>query len=219
MDHRRSARSAALRDLAADPQSLYDTWKSYEMQFRRVRNNMEQPELSPPFKSYREAWTDAFVDAFRELGLAGDPQQAAAACVEGMGQREPFEDTMRFLDRASQRWTLSLLTNADDDFIAPLLERHGLSFRSVVTSESARSYKPAAAGFLRVLRETGVSADEAVYVGDSPLDDVHGARLVGNARGMAESQRRRLGRLASRPGLSCWPGWMTWSVRWSLSRG
>ena len=149
------------------------------MQFRRVRTNMEQPELSPPFKSYREAWTDAFVDAFRELGLAGDPQQAAAACVEGMGQREPFEDTMRFLERAGQRWTLSLLTNADDDFIAPLLERHGLSFRSVVTSESARSYKPAAAGFLRVLRETGVSAEEAVYVGDSPLDDVHGSRLVG----------------------------------------
>ena len=49
----------------------------------------------------------------------------------------------------------------------------------MVTSESARAYKPDPRGFLRVLHETGVSPEEAVYVGDSPLDDVHGARLVG----------------------------------------
>ena len=119
------------------------------------------------------------MDAFRVLGLSGDAQQAAAACVHQMGQNEPFEDTMRFLERAGQRWTLALLTNADDDFISPLLERHGLSFRSVVTSESARAYKPASGGFLRVLQEVGVSAEDAVYVGDSPFDDVHGSRLVG----------------------------------------
>ena len=49
----------------------------------------------------------------------------------------------------------------------------------MVTSESARAYKPAPMGFLRVLEETGVSPEEAVYVGDTPLDDVHGARLLG----------------------------------------
>ena len=99
--------------------------------------------------------------------------------VEGMGTREPFDDTFGFLERAGKRWTLSLLTNADDDFITPLLERHSMSFRSVVTSESARAYKPAPMGFLRVLRESGVSPEETVYVGDTPLDDVHGARLLG----------------------------------------
>ena len=149
------------------------------MGFRRVRTNLERPEASPPFKTYRTAWTEAFVDAFRELGLQGNPQQAAAMCVEGMGTREPFEDTFGFLERAGRRWRLSLLTNADDDFISPLLERHDLSFHSVVTSESAQAYKPAPMGFLRVLRETGVSPEEALYVGDTALDDVHGARLMG----------------------------------------
>ena len=168
-----------LQGLAVSPQQLYDVWKSYEVGFRRVRTNLERPEASPPFKTYRTAWSEAFVDAFRDLGLEGDPQQAAAMCVEGMGTREPFEDTFGFLERAAQRWRLSLLTNADDDFISPLLERHGLSFHSVVTSESAQAYKPAPMSFLRVLRETGVSPEEAVYVGDTPLDDVHGARLLG----------------------------------------
>ena len=168
-----------LQGHAVPPQELYDVWKSHEMGFRRVRNNLERPELSPPFKTYRTAWMEAFVDAFRDLGLQGDPQQAAAMSVEAMGTREPFDDTMQFLERAGRHWRISLLTNADDDFISPLLERYGLSFHSVVTSESAQAYKPAPMGFLRVLRETGVSPEETVYVGDTPLDDVHGARLLG----------------------------------------
>ncbi len=168
-----------LQGLSVPPEELWSTWKSFEMEFRRVRNNMERPEASPPFKTYRTAWTEAFVDAFRALGIDGDAEQAAAMSVEAMGTREPFEDTFGFLERAGQRWRLSLLTNADDDFISPLLERHGLSFCSVVTSESAQSYKPAPAGFLRVLQETGVSPEEAVYVGDTQFDDVHGARLLG----------------------------------------
>lgn len=168
-----------LQGLSVPPQELWNTWKSFEMDFRRVRTNLERPEASPPFKTYRTAWTEAFVDAFCAMGIAGDAEQAAAMSVDAMGTREPFEDTFGFLERAGRRWRLSLLTNADDDFITPLLERHGLSFYSVVTSESAQAYKPAPLGFLRVLRETGVSPEEAVYVGDTPLDDVHGARLLG----------------------------------------
>ena len=168
-----------LQGLAVSAQELWDVWKSFEMGFRRVRTNLERPEESPAFKTYRTAWTEAFVDAFRSLDIKGDAQQAAALCVEAMGMREPFDDALPFLERAGQRWRLALLTNADDDFISPLLARHGLSFHSVVTSESARAYKPDPRGFLRVLQETGVSPEEAVYVGDTPLDDVHGARLMG----------------------------------------
>ena len=61
-----------LQGLTVTPQKLYDVWKSHEMGFRRVRTNLERPEASPPFKSYRTAWTEAFVDAFRDLGLQGD---------------------------------------------------------------------------------------------------------------------------------------------------
>ena len=32
---------------------------------------------------------------------------------------------------------------------------------------------------MRVLEETGVSPEEALYVGDTLLDDIHGANLVG----------------------------------------
>ena len=61
-----------LQGLPVAPQQLWDTWKSFEMELpARVRTNLQHPEASPPFKTYRTAWTEAFVDAFRALGIEG----------------------------------------------------------------------------------------------------------------------------------------------------
>ena len=37
-----------LQGLPVSPQELWDVWKSFEMEFRRVRTNLERPEESPP---------------------------------------------------------------------------------------------------------------------------------------------------------------------------
>ena len=169
--------------LPVSPEELWGRWKALEVGFRRDRTNMERPEESPPFKTYRTAWEEAFVGAFASLGIEGDARHASAMSVEGMARRAPYEDTLAFLEYAGRRWKLALLSNADNDFILPLLERHRLSFHAVVTSEMAQAYKPDPRAFLRVLREVGVSPEEALYVGDTLLDDVHGARLVGMKAG------------------------------------
>ena len=140
---------------------------------------MECPEESPPFKTYQTAWGEAFVDAFDSLGIKGDPDHAAQLSVDGMGDREPYEDTLSFLEYVRRRWKRALLTNADDAFIQPLIQRHSLFFDAVVTSEMACAYKPDPRVFHRVLQETGVLPEEALYVGDTLFDDVHGAKLVG----------------------------------------
>ncbi len=158
---------------------LWDRWKIFEVGFRHTRTNMECPEESPPFKTYQTAWGEAFVDAFDSLGIKGDPDHAAQLSVDGMGDREPYEDTLSFLEYVRRRWKRALLTNADDAFIQPLIQRHSLFFDAVVTSEMACAYKPDPRVFHRVLQETGVLPEEALYVGDTLFDDVHGAKLVG----------------------------------------
>jgi 2-haloalkanoic acid dehalogenase type II len=168
-----------IQELAVSPEDLWVRWKTFEVQFRQTRTNMETPEESPLFKTYQMAWGEAFVKAFDSLGIKGDPEQAAQISVNGMANREPYEDTISFLDYVGHRWKRSLLTNADNDFIEPLLQRHNLFFDAVVTSEMARAYKPDPRVFQRVLRETGVLPEEALYVGDTLLDDVHGAKLAG----------------------------------------
>lgn len=161
------------------PEDLYASWKSIEVRFRQTRTNMENPELSPPFSTYQAAWQSAFVDTFAMLEMKGDADAAAQMSVDSLGAREPFADTFSFLEFAKQRWKVSVLTNADNGSIFPLMQRYNLAFDALVTSEMARAYKPDPRIFLRTLEETGVSPGEALYVGDTLLDDVHGANLVG----------------------------------------
>ena len=168
-----------IQALPISPDDLWVRWKTFEVRFRQTRTNMEHPEASPAFKTYRMAWGEAFVDTFDSLGIEGDPEHAAQLSVDGMADREPYEDTLSFLEYVGRRWKRALLTNADNDSIQPLLERHSLFFDAVVTSEMARAYKPDPRVFRRVLKEAGVSPEEALYVGDTLLDDVHGAKLAG----------------------------------------
>ena len=168
-----------IQNLPVSPDDLWKHWKSFEVSFRQIRTNMENPDKSPPFKTYQVAWKEAFTDAFNSLGISGDPEHASQLSVEGMASRQPYEDTILCLEYVRRNWKMALLTNADNAFIMPILSRYGLSFDAVVTSEMARAYKPDPRVFDRILKETQVLAEDALYVGDTLLDDVHGAKLAG----------------------------------------
>lgn len=168
-----------IQGLPISPEEFWSRWKTFEVRFRQTRTNLEHPDKSPPFKTYQAAWRGAFVDAFDSLGIRGDAEHAARLSVEALASREPYEDTLPFLDYVGLRWKRAVLTNADNASILPLLRRHRLSFDAVLTSEMVRAYKPEPTGFHRILKEIGTSPREAMYVGDSLLDDMHGAKLAG----------------------------------------
>ena len=75
---------------------------------------------------------------------------------------------------------MGLISNIDRD-IRPVCRELGLDpyLVHVVTSRDVGSEKPRPPIFLAALREAGVRAAEAVYVGDQPDCDVAGARGVG----------------------------------------
>jgi 2-haloalkanoic acid dehalogenase type II len=165
--------------LLVDPVSLYRDWKELEVGFRRNRLNLEEPEKGPPFKSYETAWRDCFVGAFGKLSLTGDPAAAARKAIADMGVRDPYPDAVEALPEIQARWKTGVLSNADEGYLYPLLERIGWKFPVVLSSEEVGAYKPLPAAFERVLDDLGVGAGEAVYVGDTLYDDILGSRGVG----------------------------------------
>ena len=73
-----------------------------------------------------------------------------------------------------------------------------------VSSAAHGFLKPHRAIFESALRSIGVTADEAVMVGDSVTHDIEGARQIGMQRGAAAPGRRRPAQPAAaraRPGL------------------
>ncbi len=154
--------------------ALNEAWLAACGDFRATRSDSRFP-----FQSYTTAWRDAFAEAFRALNLEGDPTAAAAYWINDMGQREPYPETREALAAVSQKYRVVLLSNADDCFLEPVLQRLIFSFSATLSSEGARCYKPNSQLFLGLLAQLNVSPEEAVYVGDRQYEDVKGAGQVG----------------------------------------
>ena len=93
----------------------------------------------------------------------------------------PFRDTEPALRELRGRGLRLVVASNWDCSLPAWLERAGLGslLDGAVSSAVVGRAKPAPAVFRAALREAGVSAEEAVHVGDSVANDVEGARAAG----------------------------------------
>jgi 2-haloalkanoic acid dehalogenase type II len=133
----------------------------------------------PPYRPYREEWPEHFAMCFEELNVRGDAQRAHQRLVELLGTGKAFAEAHRVVETVRGRRRLALLSNADDDFLRPVLATNGLDFPVVVSSETARAYKPHMAIFLALTEALDLPPERILYVGDSRLADIVGAKNAG----------------------------------------
>jgi len=153
---------------------LWGEWFTVELEFR---NKRVKPDA--PFRTYYQAWRDAFAQAFIALGLRGDSEAAAHQFIQDISRREAYPETVEAVRAIQQGWRTAVLSNADDDYLLPNLKLLGLEFDAVLSSEMARVYKPLPGFFRQMLCRLGVTPQESVYVGDRQFEDVQGAASVG----------------------------------------
>jgi len=169
--------------LPLDSEEFWTRWRKYEVNFRKIRTDLGRPYNSPPFKSYRQAWTECFQNVFDDLGLG--PESGADAVAAGhraamhMTDRPIYPETIEALKLLRGRVKLGVFSNADDDGLCPLLANAGLEFDFVASSESAQVYKPALAAFEHLFEGLGVDPAKTWYVGDQLFDDVLGGYRAG----------------------------------------
>ena len=87
-----------------------------------------------------------------------------------------FDDASDLLPLLKQRYTVGAITNgnADVHYIGV-----GHLFDFVVSAAQAGAAKPSPVIFNHALDHAGISADDAVHVGDDPVTDVGGANKAG----------------------------------------
>lgn len=76
---------------------------------------------------------------------------------------------------------LAIVSNIDDDYLQPLVQRHGLDdlLDHWTSSEEARSCKPHTRIYRYALDKAGFDEGDALFVGDSLHHDVAGAAAAG----------------------------------------
>ena len=182
------------QSLAIAGPDLHAEWSRREQNFRLVRTNMADPPSSPPFRTYWQAWRDAFAETFADLRLPGDAAAAATRCVDDHCSRKAFDDANDALIQLVEKAPLAIMSNADNVFLHGSIAFNGWAFDPVISSEGARAYKPDPRAFAALCAATGVNARDALYVGDSPYDDAHGAKLAGMQTVLVNRKQHTLGR-------------------------
>lgn len=91
-------------------------------------------------------------------------------------QVEFFNGVHETLGLLAQRYQLAVITNGNAD-----VRRLGLGhyFEHILSAEELGVGKPDPLPFQRALELSGVNADQALHIGDHPVDDIIGARRAG----------------------------------------
>ncbi|MDX1535068.1 MAG: HAD family hydrolase, partial [Thermoplasmata archaeon] len=113
----------------------------------------------------------------------------ATRLLDAWKKAEPYPDAVDAL-RKLEDFDLGIISNIDDDILSALLRGAGWEdrFRVVVTSETTRTYKPRPGIFREALRRAQRAAERSLHLGDSPVEDVGGAKGSGMMAGWVDRE-------------------------------
>jgi 2-haloacid dehalogenase len=149
-------------------------------------------EVLQPYRPYREVLLRSLARTLEQFGLRYEEADGAAlvAAVPGFG---PFPEVPPVLERLRRHCRLAIVSNSDDDLMAGNLERIGVPFDRVITSEQAHAYKPSPQVFDFVLRELGCSPADIVHVAQGFDYDIKPTHELGWPRRIWINRRRQTG--------------------------
>lgn len=129
------------------------------------------------FRTLHECEIVSLRETLEPLGETRDPTPLVAE-LEAYWANPPLHaDAVEFLGRVDR--PVCCVSNADTKPLMSAIQRHGLSFEAVISSEAVRCYKPDPHIFEQALDRLGVSAQRAIHIGDSLHSDIAGAKRAG----------------------------------------
>ena len=168
------AAAEILRNIGSDisPKEFYGRWK-------KIHKLLTLATMEEGFITEEEIFRRGLRQLYREYGLAGDADRDVEPMLRSLTGRKVFPDVPAGLKNLRERYRICIGSNTDT---APLMENlraGGMEVDGIWTSESLRCYKPDPRFYERLLMEAGVRPEEAVFVGDSHVEDIEGPQKAG----------------------------------------
>jgi putative hydrolase of the HAD superfamily len=139
-------------------------------------------KLHPELDHDEEIWVLFTERIIQGMGGVGDTHAAAVEMERRWSHSARFElydDALPALTAVSARGLkIGLLSNSSRD-LGEFISHHGIRADAVLTSASHGKTKPHDSIFRAILEALGVTAAEALMIGDTLREDIDGARAVG----------------------------------------
>ena len=165
-------------DLEAVHHAVRATWREVDARRERGEERWGGPEGEVGF------WRRFVEEVFGRSGGRGLPDQLLKGLVAHFREDKHWKvypETHEVLSALRGAGMTLLVVSNWDSTLPSLLDRLGLLpfFHSVVVSAVFGASKPSRAIFDEAVRLAGVPHADALHVGDSLVDDYHGARAAG----------------------------------------
>ncbi|MEM7100969.1 MAG: HAD family hydrolase [Pseudomonadota bacterium] len=154
--------------------------------WRRASGKAGTHYNAQPYFLHKDLFRASVTHFLNEFGHTPDEdllQMFHTTQLQGMVDHLPIRDECtRALTALRERGLyLSIVSNIDDDYLDPLIEKHALHdyLDHWTSSEEAKSCKPDAGIYHYCLDKAGLPKEEVLFVGDSLHHDVAGAAAVG----------------------------------------
>jgi 2-haloacid dehalogenase len=132
------------------------------------------------YHTYREVLESVVRSFGEDFGFA-PTHNDVRSLPDSLKNWKPWPDTIDALQELSQRFTLCIISNVDDDLFAATQPKLEVRFDHVITAQQARAYKPSLKIFELALSRVGVPAHRILHVGQSIYHDVIPAQSLGLA--------------------------------------
>lgn len=171
---------------------------------KRICDVLKVPFNRPFVKHFEHAFMtkpglDQHVWARQLLKALGLPRSSrlTGTIVEiiesGFARQRPYDDALETLEQLRHKYRLGLISNTSQAAFEQLDQTFALSerFDYITTSFAVGAIKPDRAIFSAALELAQVPAEQAIMIGDNPLDDMAGAQAAGFGRTILLDRRNR----------------------------
>ena len=132
-----------------------------------------------PFLSFREVHRKTIQDFFKALGISEDVDGSIDATFDEYRSSSAYPEVSAVLRDLEQEVPVAVVSNMDTTALLGALQRNGLTFTFIITSDEEQRYKPDPSLFQRAVRYLGLPATNVLHVGSSYAEDIVGASLTG----------------------------------------
>ena len=153
-----------------DPKEFYARWK--ELHKKHI-DNLDS------FITEEKIFENDLRELYNLYSINGDYEKDVQVMLDTLGKRKAFPETRKVLEFLSQKHIVAIGSTSDTAPLLSDISNNHLNVAKVFTSESLRVYKPRKEFYEKILDALNVSVDEALFVGDSLIDDVEGPQSAG----------------------------------------
>jgi len=161
-----------LQNKSIDPYQFYAEWK------RIHRLHIDQSNAGT-FMPESEIFKQDLKQLYRMYNINRPYNDDVQIMLDSLYCRTLFPDAYTAINSLRKNYRVVIGSTTDTEPLLANMRTNALESDAVYTSEMLHCYKPDERFYRSILRFENISADDAIFIGDSLIDDVAGSQKAG----------------------------------------